>query len=383
MPSIFHNRRNYFRPTWREELDENRVLYALGLVLITAGGYVTFTNEERTVRTHQSLDEGYKNIILPETLDVVFEENHGKLIWIAGNLDVKDDLSDSTYGISIKAVKLWKRVQRYQWYEEERSDRGTGEYDYYTDWFQDPIASEDFAHSLGHHNPEDWPINSTMSTNSRVKIGGFLLGTALKEKFDEEFIPFTSDERPSSSSGIKMHAGLYFHAKDVWNPEVGDIRIQFSYAGRHGEPYTVIGMQSGREIRPYQTENGEELLLLHPGIKRVDQVFLAEKRGARYQMWIYRFVGWLLSFIGFSCIGSILEILVDDYPVVRSTLSLGAANLSFSSSVTGTLLIIGFSWLLFRPLLGIILFAIALCPFVVAGYQFYIQRVFERNHRLS
>ncbi|XP_040566552.1 transmembrane protein 43 [Lepeophtheirus salmonis] len=383
MPNLFQHRRNYFRPTWREELAENKVLSIVGLVLILWGGYISFTNERQTVRTHQSLDEGYKKIVLPQTLKVVFEENNGKPVWLAGNLDVKDELSDKSYGISITAVKLWKRVQRYQWYEEERSDRGPGEYDYYTDWFQDYINSADFAHSLGHHNPEDWPINSTILTNSRVKIGGFLLGTDLKEKFDEEFIPFTSDERPPPSSGIKMHAGLYFHAKDVWSPEVGDIRIQFSYAGRHGEPYTVIGMQSGREIRPYQTENGEELLLLHPGIKRVDQVFLAERKGTRFQMWTYRFIGWILSFIGFSCIGSILEILVDDYPVVRSTLSLGSANLSFSCSVAVTLIIIGFSWLIYRPFLGILLFVIALSPFVIAGYQFYLQRVFETNHRLS
>ena len=72
-----------------------------------------------------------------------------------------------------------------------------------------------------------------MTTNSRVKIGGFLLGKELKAKF-EEFTAFTSDERPSDP-GIKMHAGLYFHAKDVWESDVGDIRVQFSYAGREGE----------------------------------------------------------------------------------------------------------------------------------------------------
>ena len=72
-----------------------------------------------------------------------------------------------------------------------------------------------------------------MKTNDRAKIGGFLLGKELKAKF-EEFTQFTSDERPSDP-GIKMHAGLYFHAKDVWESEVGDIRVQFSYAGRDGE----------------------------------------------------------------------------------------------------------------------------------------------------
>ena len=61
----------------------------------------------------------------------------------------------------------------------------------------------------------------------------------MKAKF-EEFTTFTSDERPSDP-GIKMHAGLYFHAKDVWESDVGDIRVQFSYAGREGEQVINAG----------------------------------------------------------------------------------------------------------------------------------------------
>ena len=93
--------------------------------------------------------------------------------------------------------------------------------------------------------------------NSRVKVGDFLLGKDLREKFNE-FKVFTSDERPSDAS-IKMHAGLYYHAADVWRPEVGDVRIQFGYAGRDEDKVTIVGKQSGRELRPYETESGDEV----------------------------------------------------------------------------------------------------------------------------
>ena len=88
-------------------------------------------------------------------------------------------------------------------------------------------------------------------------MGDFLLGKDLREKFNE-FKVFTSDERPADPS-IKMHAGLYFHAADVWRPEVGDIRIQFAYAGRDEDKVTIVGKQSGRELRPYKTESGDEV----------------------------------------------------------------------------------------------------------------------------
>lgn len=108
------------------------------------------------------------------------------------------------------------------------------------------------------------PYYTQIVTNGRVKVGDFLLGKDLREKFNE-FKVFTSDERPADPS-IKMHAGLYFHAADVWRPEVGDIRIQFAYAGRDEDKVTIVGKQSGRELRPYKTESGDEVfhsVLIH------------------------------------------------------------------------------------------------------------------------
>ena len=201
-----------------------------------------FLIQKRAVTTAQALDEGQRKILVPETIDVVFEENKGKLVLITGALNIEDNLEDGVYGIKIRAVKLKKLVQMYQWYETaDHKDTPEGEHDahvettysYAKEWFDSRIDSEAFYNPMGHHNPETWPHNSSLTVNQRVKIGGFLLGQKLKQKF-KDYVTFTSDERPEDPN-IKMHAGIYFHAQNVWQPEVGDIRVHFSYAGKDGD----------------------------------------------------------------------------------------------------------------------------------------------------
>ena len=171
---------------------------------------------------------------------MVFDENNGKLVLITGALAIEDSLDDPLYGIKIRAVKMKKRIQMYQWYETaDQKEVAEGEHDGHTsysyakDWFDQRIDSERFQNTMGHHNPESWPYNSSVKTNQRVKIGGFLMGKVIKKKF-QEYVHFTSDERPEDKS-IKMHGGLYFHANDVWQPDVGDMRVHFSYAGKDGD----------------------------------------------------------------------------------------------------------------------------------------------------
>lgn len=66
-----------------------------------------------------------------------------------------------------------------------------------------------------------------------VRVGHLSLGPELKDKFTD-YIEVTGDERPERRD-IKLHLGIYYHCDDVWNPEVGDIRVQFYYAGLAGE----------------------------------------------------------------------------------------------------------------------------------------------------
>lgn len=73
------------------------------------------------------------------------------------------------------------------------------------------------------------PLNTVIYTAPSVKIGALQISEPIKQKFNN-FIEVTSDERPESNE-VKLHMGIYYHCDDVWNPQIGDIRVQFYYAG--------------------------------------------------------------------------------------------------------------------------------------------------------
>lgn len=104
---------------------------------------------------------------------------------------------------------------------------------YYTqDWKDRLIDSSGFYIRSGHQNPDKFPIDGRIQIADHVNIGYYELGDEVKKKITQ-FTELTSDSRPDDPS-VKLHSGLYYHCNDMWNPEVGDLRIQFTFAGLEG-----------------------------------------------------------------------------------------------------------------------------------------------------
>ena len=105
-------------------------------------------------------------------------------------------------------------------------------YYYSMEWRDTLVDSSTFYIRYGHENPKQFPIESRVQTADHIHIGQFESGPSIKAKLND-FIEITSDTRPDDPA-IKLHAGLYYHCNDVFNPELGDVRIQFSLAGLEG-----------------------------------------------------------------------------------------------------------------------------------------------------
>ena len=72
-----------------------------------------------------------------------------------------------------------------------------------------------------------------------------------------------------------------------------------------------------------------------------------------------------MSFLGLSCLSSLLEMTMDQYPIMRRMVALGMTSLHFSVSITLTLSIIGLGWLWYRPLVGLAILLMGLLPHTV------------------
>uniref|UniRef100_T1GZS0 Transmembrane protein 43 homolog n=1 Tax=Megaselia scalaris TaxID=36166 RepID=T1GZS0_MEGSC len=234
-----------------EEIRSSWLILLFGCILYTGGMCVLFWNEGRAVHITLSLGEALEDTV---TIDPYAEPEENaiydnRIVHFTGPLLIGEPLTEPDYNIHIMAVKLKRRVQMFQWVEESvesnfggsvsSEDNNERNYYYYQDWRDKLIDHRRFYIQTGHHNPDKFPVESQTQIADLVKIGQFEIGLESKKKI-EEYTEFTSDTRPEEPE-IKLHMGFYYHTNDVFNPEIGDLRILFSFAGMEGEVYTVVG----------------------------------------------------------------------------------------------------------------------------------------------
>lgn len=221
-----------------------------------------------------------------------------KLVHFSGPLSVQEPLGDTSYNILVQAVKLRKKVEVYQWHEDYTENKfGSDEsqsrnYYYFKDWSENIIRSQSF-HSMSHQNPTRKPTESKISVNEKVYIGPFEISEEAKDKFNT-WIDVTSDTKPDDYF-IKMHSGAYYHCEDLFDPQVGDIRVWFQFAGLEGDEYTIVGKFKNGRIIPHVIPNHKrKLLLLSKGDLSVEDIFHQEHQGVWKELWFSRVFGFVV-----------------------------------------------------------------------------------------
>ncbi|XP_069353845.1 transmembrane protein 43 isoform X3 [Eulemur rufifrons] len=366
-------------PGFLERLSETSGGMFVGLMTFLLSFYIIFTNEGRALKTATSLAEGLSLVVSPDSIHSVAPENEGRLVHIVGALRTSKLLSDPNYGVHLPAVKLRRRVEMYQWVETEEHREYTEDgqvkketrFSYNTEWRSDIVNSKNFDREIGHKNPSAMAVESFTATAPFVQIGRFFLSAGLIDKVDN-FKPLSLSRLEDPHVDIIRRGDFFYHSENPKYPEVGDLRVAFSYAGLSSDDpdlgpahVTVIARQRGDQLVPYSTKSGDTLLLLHHGDFSAEDVFHRELKSNSVKTWGLRAAGWMAMFMGLNLMTRILYTLVDWFPVFRDLVDIGLKAFAFCVATSLTLLTVAAGWLFYRPPWAIVIACLALVPIAI------------------
>lgn len=125
-------------------------------------------------------------------------------------------------------------------------------------------------------------------------------------------------------------------------------------------------MQKGEQLMPFKTKSGVILEILYMEELTAEEVFEREHQHNTMKTWALRVGGWALMFLGVSLTVRIIYTLVDWVPILRELVSLGLKVFALCVSSSLSLLTIAAGWLYYRPLVAILIGALALLPILLA-----------------
>jgi hypothetical protein len=350
----------------------------IGLGLIAVSCLILFTNEGRSVHTYNMLVETRGHCNPVKSADNVYSELDNKLIYVSGKLATNGLVADNHYGISGRFVRLKRKVEMYQWIEEtetrkykepDGSVREERHYRYSTAWRSDVVHSNSFDDPRYHHNPSSMPVESMEWTADRTSVGRYELSREAVADISNFKTFHLSSDSPYKGN-VQVYGNMLYEGNPQ-KPEVGDIRVSYTYAGSTEEGredvVSIVGRQSpGPVITPYSTSDGYRVLFLYMERLSMNEVFDRQHASNEALTWFLRGLGWLLTVIGFNMVTGILTTLVDWIPLVRELVSLSMLLLSVALGSSLSLVVIAIAWLRYRPLFGMAVLLVAATPFIAS-----------------
>lgn len=370
-------------PGFLERLGETAGGTVVGVGLFFLSFYVLFTNEGRALQTASSLNEGLSQVVLLGPFSSLDLQNNNRLVHLSSQLRTSQPLHDPNYGVTVQAVKLKRQVEMYQWveYRESKDYQEDGEtktettYNYNTEWKSELVRSSNFDQEIGHQNPSAMAVESVTVVAPEVGVGPFSLSKGLVEQINN-FQTLGLRDVSSLNLGpfLTVDDDYFYHTQTPRTPEVGDVRVRFSFAGLSGETsplgraqtVSIVAMQRGEQLMPFKTKSGDTLEILYLEELSAEEVFEKELQNNSLKTWGLRAAGWALMFLSIQLTMRIIYTLVDWVPVLRELVSVGLKIFAMCVSCSLSLLTIGVAWLFYRPLVAATLGALALLPVFLA-----------------
>ncbi len=341
----------------------------VGVLLAIIAVPLLFWNEGRAVKRARTLAEGAGKVVSVPAASVD-AAREGALVHVTGQATTAEVLRDPTFGVERNALALEREVEMYQWVQnEERKERkklGGGTetvttYTYSTDWRREAVDSASFEESSGHENPS-FPFESESWRAGDVRLGAYQLAPDLAGELDEKkAVPVGEAELERVAAdvreGLTAAGGGFYRGADPGSPKVGDVRVRFQVV----EPAqaSVVAAQRGQRLEPYHAQAGGDIALVSYGAQSAEAMFGAARTANNRLTWLLRLAGFVLLFVGIRSLLAPLAVAADVVPLFGRIAGVGLSLAALLLAAPVALVTIAVGWLVYRPLLGGALIAIA------------------------
>jgi len=361
--------------SWGSRLKGTLGGVVIGFILFIAAFPLLFWNEGNSIRRAQALEEGKRIVVSIDAIHVL-EENDNQLVHLIGEaMTIQDALEDVELDLKVAmAIKLRRMVEMYQWEEHQESTTkekwggGTETVTTYTHsetWSESLIDSNNFEYAENYRNPAEMPLENKTFVAQQITLGEFTISKGFVDKINKyQYLPMDDKmrkqtlEKLNSQYGTTHFSGEYYYISEKpSHPQIGDIRIKYQVVWP--TTISVIARQFGTQLTTYMTSMDEPLELFEYGEVTAPEMFANAKFANITQTWILRFVGFLMMFIGLLFILNVLAILAAVIPIFGRIIGAASAIISLIMAAVLTIITIAIAWLLYRPILSIILFVIA------------------------
>lgn len=342
-----------------------------------------FLERGRAVKRAKALETGAGAVVSVQA-DKVDPANEGKLVHVTAKADTKDVLTDPLFKISSTAIRLERRVEMYQWKQNESSKtekqlgggtKKTTVYTYEKVWSDKPVNSAYFKEA-GHENP-GFPFESEKLRANHVTLGDFLLNDSLVDRLgDSRKLPVPADYKlPATLSGKSDAAYVHVSRKSsapsqvsqeqpadnagdaaLTEPAIGDLRISWYAVVPH--EVSIVARQTGKTFSAYPV-GSESILLIADSVQSAEAMFQSAQSANSAMTWFLRIAGLVMMYVGLSCVLRPLSVLMDVIPFLGDLIGAGISLISFLIALPCTLVTIAVAWIYYRPLLGIGLLVVA------------------------
>lgn len=340
-----------------------------GFALIPIACFALLWNECRSAERYAALSEG-KGAVVSIEGDKADSSNEKKLVHFSADSSVEGELTDKTFDVTAKAIKLVRDTEIYQWKEnkkeEKKGDKKKTTYTYEKEWVNSPIKSSSFKKKKGHKNVSGAFIEDETFQAKKVKAGGFNLTKDFISQFSaDEKLELTEEMIATVKkkySNAKENGEYLYLGEDPSEPSIGDVRVTFRVA--MPKLISVVGQQVGKDILPYKTSNDGTIADLREGKMTADQMFSAMESENTILTWIIRIVGFFFIFFGLMAIFRPLTVVSDRIPLIGGVISSSVALFSGVVAFGIALGFISIGWIIARPLVGI---GLCFCSLVFFG----------------